>query len=434
MWLQDIMQKIVTLGTGLILILIAIFVVLVVREYSWDKEYTRIKQEMAETTKSVEQSVAANKRLDEEIRQSFREKERKKRKYHMSVSTAFKEGRCADFMTLLAFEAPLSTPESLLKADLYMRGKCMAQDFSKAFVLYQKELTEIYDNNEYFNGRRLYLPEEYYGHIAHIKFRLATLYWRGQGISQDKDKARALSKEAALIFAPWYASVSHRAPDPELGPTDAWHMTDRDILENVTFHATGPWDIPEPVIQRIRWLKNIHEQGGAGYLDVGLHLLKGTGGHKQDPVLAYEWLYISSHFYDFGPAHYPRAMLMRNKEFFEERQKFPIFSIDFSRPHDNFYVMMAAYDLLLSAAKSGDIRADKELLRFHQLAPAYYDQKDDIYFWILRLYQQNDPDITEETLQNFRKKLDEHQIERAEKQVTENRFPSYPIRPPKEPE
>jgi len=415
-----------------LLILLGIGVLLMTRVadyYSLENKYNR-------DVKKVETHLKKDKQFREEMRQASRETERKTRKYHMSVSTAFKEGRCADFLKILDFNEPLSLPDSLLQADLYMRGICAEQDFSKALALYNSALKYIDHPSLDAKGQPAILFENYYSHIAHIKFRLASLYWYGKGIEQDKDKARALSKEAAIMLAPWYARTRDPDPDPDpdLGPANIWNMTDRDILENVTFHATGPWDIPEPVIQRIRWLKNIHEQGGAGYLDVGLHLLKGTGGHKQDPVLAYEWLYISSHFYDFGPAHYPRAMLMRNKEFFEERQKFPIFSIDFSRPHDNFYVMMAAYDLLLSAAKSGDIRADKELLRFHQLAPAYYDQKDDIYFWILRLYQQNDPDITEETLQNFRKKLDEHQIERAEKQVTENRFPSYPIRPPKEPE
>ncbi|PCJ34733.1 MAG: hypothetical protein COA93_04445 [Alphaproteobacteria bacterium] len=434
MQFRNIIQKFITLGTGIILIFVSIFVVIVIREYYWENESKRMNQEFAETTKKVAQSIASNNRLDERIRQVFRERERKTRLYHMSLSTDFKEGRCLDYLKLLDFKTPLMTPESLLQADLYMRGTCAKQDFSKAFALYDTSLHYIYDDSPKTNAQPKILFEEYYGYTAHIKFRLASLYWRGQGVSQDKKKARELSKEAAVILAPWYAKIKHRPSDSDLGPTNAWNMSDVDILENVTFHGTGPWDMPEPLIQQINWLKEIHKQGAKTYLEIGLHLLNGTGGYEQNPVMAYEWIYIASHFYDYGPAHYPRAMLMRNEEFHEKRKKFPIVSIDFSRPYNNFYVKMRSYNLLRSAAKSGDTRADKELLRFHQHTPTYMAQQQDIYFWMLRLYQQNDPDITEEALRNFRKKLDKFQINYTEEAVKENRFPSYPIRPPKEQE
>lgn len=407
---------------------------MVVNEYYWENEYKRMNREFAEVSKSLERDIAASKRLDEKIRQAVRERERKTRLYHMSLSTAFKEGRCMDFLKLLDFETPLMTPESLLQADLYMRGTCYEQDFSKAFALYETALHYIYDDNPKTNAQPKILFEEYYGYTAHIKFRLATLYWRGQGVLQDKKKARELSKEAAIMLAPWYAKTTHRSPDPDLGPTDIWNMSDVDILENITFHGTGPWDMPEPLIQQINWLKKIHRQGGKAYLEIGLHLLNGTGGYKQDPVIAYEWIYIASHFYDYGPAHYPRAMLMRNQEFYEKKKKFPIFSIDFRQSHDDFYVMMRTYNLLQSAARSGDTRADKELLRLHQHAPAYMSQQQDIYFWMFRLFQKNDPDITKEDLLHIQRKLDKFQIEFTEENIKENRFPTYPIMPPKEQE
>ncbi|GEM_PF-2921903 len=428
---RNLIQKFLALGTGIILIFVTIFIVVVVQEYYWENDYNRMNQELAEVSKSLERDSAARKRQDEEIRQASRERERKSRLYHMSLSTAFKEGRCPDFLELLDFKIPLMTPESLLQADLYMRGTCAKQDFSKALAIYDTSLHYIYDDSPKTNAQPKILLAEYYGYTAHIKFRLATLYWRGQGVAEDRQKALELSKEAALILAPWYAKVKHRAPDPDLGPTNAWSMSDVDILENVTFHGTGPWDMPGPLIQQINWLKEIHKDGAKAYLKIGLHLLNGTGGYERDPVIAYEWIYIASHFYDYGPAHYARAMLMRNEEFYEKRKKFSIVSIDFRRSHDNFYVKMRAYGLLQNAAKSADTRADKELLRFHQHAPAYITQQQDIYFWMLRLYQQNDPDITKEGLSHIRKNLDKYQIDLIEKNIKENRFPTYPLLPPK---
>ncbi len=91
--------------------------------------------------------------------------------------------------------------------------------------------------------------------------------------------------------------------------------------------------------------------------------------------------------------------------------------------------MNRSNNLLLRAVKTGDMRADKELLRFHQLAPAYPEQQENIYFWMLRLYQQNDPDITEENLQSIRKKLDKFQISLTEGNVKDDRFPSHSLHP-----
>jgi len=417
------------LGTGVILIFVSIFVVIEVREYYWDNEYKRMNQEFAEATKKIERSITASNRLDEEIRQAVRERERKTRQHHMLLSTAFKESRCSDFLELLDFKAPLIIPESLLKADIYMRGTCTKQDFSKAFALYDTALHYIYDDNPKAIAQPKILFEEYYGYTAHIKFRLATLYWRGQGVLQDKKKALELSKSAVIMLAPWYARINHRSPDLDLGPTDIWNMSDVEILENVTFHATGPWNMPELLSRQIKWLKEIHKEGGKAYLEIGLHLLNGTGGYEQDPVIAYEWIYIASHFYDYGPAHYPRAMLIRNKEYYEKKRKFPIFSLEFNRPWKESRVMSISNNLLLRAVKARDTRADKELLRFHQLAPAYPEQQENIYFWMLRLYQQNDPDITEENLQNIRKKLDKFQISLTKGNVKDDRFPSYSLHP-----
>ena len=419
---RNIVQSFLTIGTGFIVIIIAIFVGMLFTDYSGEKKHKRLNQEFAEAKKSIEKNIAASKRMDEVLRQSRREGERKTRLYNISLSTAFTEGRCRDFLKDLDFEEPVSIPERLLQADLYMRGKCYEQDYAKAFVLYQNSLTEIYEYDIYQDGSPLHLFDGYYGHIAHIKFRLATLYWRGQGVSQDKKKARELSKEAAIMWVVRYAKINHRPPELDLGPPNVWNMSDADILENVTFHATGPWDMPEPLIQQINGLTEIHKGGGQAYLDIGLHLLKGTGGYEQDQVMAYEWIYIASHFYDYGPAHYPRALLIRDEEFYEKKRNFPVFSLEFNLPRRVNWVVHISNGLLLQAVKAGDIRADKEFLSFYQSAPAFLGQEEGIYFWMLRLYQQNDPGITEEALENYRKKLDKYQISLTEENVKENRF------------
>ncbi len=429
MQFRNIVQSIVTIGIGVVVVIIAMVVVREMIIYSWEKDLENSKQELAEIVKSTERKIAEKKHLDEKTRQTFRDRERRFRIEQMLISTAFKKDRCSDFLKYLDFKDFLSLPDYLLQADLHMRGKCADQDYVKAFSIYQKKLTEIYEYDIYRDGKLLHLPEEYYGYIAHIKFRLASLYWRGQGVSEDKDKARELSKEAAIILATWHAKISQRPPDIDLGPTNVWNMSDVEILENITFHETGPWDMPEPLIQQINWLKKILKDGGKAYFEIGLHLLNGTGGYEQDPVIAYEWFYIASHYYDYGPAHYSRAMLMRDQKFYEKKNKFPFFSLEFNLLWKKNVAVNRSNNLLLRAVKAGDIRADKELLTFYQNVPAYLGQEKDIYFWMVRLYQQNDPAITEEDLQDMRKKLDKFQIEFTEDDVKENRFPHYSLRP-----
>jgi len=430
MRLRNVMQKIVTLGTGLILILIAIFIVLVVQEYYWEDEYNRMKQEFAEATENIQEEIERSDQINEKFRQTVRKRERETRLYHMPLSTAFKEGRCPDFLLALDHGETLTIPESLLQADLYMRGSCAEQNYAKAFAIYQKKLSEIFEHNIHKEDNSLSLLKEYYAHISHIKFRLSTLYWRGQGVLQDKQKAQELSKQAALIWPIWYADVSHRPLDIDLGPPNIWNMSDADILENVTFHETGPWDMPESLTQQIDWLKNIHKEGGKTYLEIGLHLLNGTGGYEQDPLLAYEWIYIASHYFDYGPAHYPRAMLLGDQEFYEKKREFPVASSEFNKFWKFTTIKNMAYGLLRRAVEAGDIRADKEILRIYQNAPEDIEKQMNIYFWMLRLYQQNDPDITKADLANIRKNLSEFGINYTESNVKEDLFPIPSLRPP----
>ena len=250
MQFKNIVRALLTIGIGFIVIIIAIFVVIVVDEYSWEKEYKRMNQEFAEAKKSIASSIAADKRLDEEIRQVVRERERKTRRYHMLLSTAFIEGRCLDFLKHLDFVEPVILPEDLLQADLYMRGICYEKDYTKAFVLYQNSLTEIYDYDIYPDESAQHLSKEYYGHIAHIKFRLATLYWRGQGVSQDKKKARELSKEAAIMWAVWYADINHRPPDLDLGPPTFGICLMRIFLKMSLFMPRGRGTCQSPLSNR----------------------------------------------------------------------------------------------------------------------------------------------------------------------------------------
>jgi len=395
-------------------------------------DYYSLENKLKRVASDIEEATEKEKRFRKEMRQAAEKEEQKRRLHNIRVSTAFKEGRCQDLLKLLKFEEPLNTPNILLKADLHMRGKCLEQNFSEAFAIYEKKLKEIYN---YGNKDTLsQLLEGYYGHIAHIKFRLATLYWRGQGVTQDQNKAQALAKKAAIMLGPWLARERHlETTNPALNssPANIWRMPQADILENVTFHATGPWNMPKPLSQQIAWLKDIHKNGGKAYLEIGLHLLHGTGGYEKDPVMAYEWIYISSHFYGYGPAHYPRAMLLRNEPFRDLKQKFPIFSIDFNKFREKISILNSANDMLRRAAKAGDIRADKELLHLAKQTTDHTDKNNNIYFWMLRLHQKKSDTVSETDIAAMRKKLSKYDIESVERAVKENRLPSVLMTLPK---
>jgi len=405
----------------------------IVSYYAWDSQYQRQNREITDIMESVEERIVQDNLQEAEIRQAAREKIRQTRKYTMKLSRAFQEGRCEDFLNLLKSDKTAAFPENieerLLKADLYMRGKCYPQDFSKAFSLYDSALKALNEQQKDDGAEPAILFEEYYEHVAHIKFRLAALYGRGQGVEKDQKKALKHSQEAALMLAPRYAKVQNRPAAPELGPANVWNMSDIEILENVSLHATGPWPMPDPLIQQIKWLKDIHAKGGTAYLETGLNLLRGTDGYKKYPELAYEWIYIASHFYDNGLAHYVRAMLLRDEEFYALKNRYFIFSPEFNQPREEYRVMNRSNDLLLRAVKAGDTSAAKILLRFHQKTPAYFGQQADIYFWMLKLSKQNDPEVTDEMLFKMREKLDKIQIETTEKNLREDKYPRHFLRP-----
>ena len=265
--------------------------------------------------------------------------------------------------------------------------------------------------------------------MAHIKFRLATLYWRGQGVFQDKNKAQALFHQAAITLGPWLSTERHLHKfDPAVvGPPNIWHMTNAEILGQAAFHATGPWNMPEPMMQEINWLIQIDNKGGKAVFEVGRHLLDGTGGFDKNPAMAYEWIYIASEIHDYGPAHYLRAMLLRSQEFADLRQDFPIFSIDFGIFGATSRAIRVSNRLLLLAAEEGDIRADKALLRLFKLTPAYDEQNRDVYFWMLRIQQKNMADISESDISAARDKLSQKDQNFVADRVKNGFFPSVMI-------
>lgn len=200
-------------------------------------------------------------------------------------------------------------------------------------------------------------------------------------------------------------------------------MSNQDIIQNITFHETGPWDIPEQITQKISWLTDIDRQGGKAIFNIGYHLLKGTGGYQKDPNLAYEWIYISSEIYDYAPAHYMRAMLLRSQEYYDLRRKFTIDSLDHKIFSDVFHTKLISSNLLLKAAMAGDIRADKEILTLYKKIPDYDNENSEIYFWMMKISQKDKSIFSENDLALARKKLLKYDQDSVNEKIRQNHFP-----------
>ena len=393
---------------------------------AWIMDYNSLFNRIDRDIEEFEKTRLKDKALRAELLEYRVSGEKKRRAQNMIISTAFKDGRCEDFFD----QIPPILNNSLLKADLHMRGKCQKKNFEKAAALYQKNISEIGDMD---NNPPDSLFHQDYDYIAHNKFRLAALLWRGQGITQDREKASKLINDAAIFLGPYLFERRHDKSLSSLKDRpNIWDMTETDLIENAALTFTGPWNRPELMIEKIDWLRNLEKQGGQAIFDVGLHLLHGTGGYKKDPTLGYEWIYMASEIHNHPAAHYERAILLYNERFHALKRTSPISSFDhhFSYktekgdPKIRYLTKMKAYDLLLLAVKAGDMRADKKILALHKQAPDYEYKNEDIYFWMLRLQQKDKKAISETELAELQNKLERYQKNSVEEDILKGSFPS----------
>lgn len=286
------------------------------------------------------------------------------RQRQLDAIKALHDGRCDYALARykLADDQITSAPNAVLRAHLHWRGLCFKQDSAKA-------------------AHFLTLALDYSPRNANALALLGTLYWRGDGVPKNQDKARTLFRRAMLEQAPQLIDDEYSTIQRN-GDTAAhryWGLTNTELDRGFTLSAVGPWDLPEPLAQQLTWFDTLKSDGGK-VMEIAFALRNGTDGYAKDPVLAFQWLQAASLYLDFGPSHFPMAQWLRDDALFALRVQAGI-----TRPkyRDSEYGF-ANVDLL-RAAEFGDVRAEREILRLLKAGPDYEKRNWAIYYWLLRL-------------------------------------------------
>ncbi len=276
-------------------------------------------------------------------------------------------GRCESALKALKIKDKTEQQVRLYEAaGLFLAGLCVERDTGLAADL----LRQYLDNNPW-NPWAL--------------ARLVDLYWRGDGILQDRTQAKRLFRRAVIALGP-------RDPHPDeirLQPHFYWAIPREEMNRRFYHLQVGSWDIPAPLQNELAWLKEAETQGGPKIMGIAEHLLAGTGGFEKDEEAAYYWFQDAVHLYDYIPAAYTYFHLSKRLG---------------KNPKSAFWAFT-------ELALKDDVRTQKEILSILENGDDYPKRDWALYYWMQRLKKNGIP-INERRLQEISWKLtaDERRI------------------------
>jgi TPR repeat protein len=316
------------------------------------------------------------------------------RQKRFAAITALHDGRCKEALDYFRIDdgKAISTRWILLRAHMHWRGLCFEQDSTEAARILQYAI----DDNP---------------HFADAMALLGALYWRGDGVPMDQSRARALFRSAMLNKGPWLLA-SESGPSTsygELAEVRYWNLSETGLERAFTEGVVGPWELPEPMTRQLAWFDSL-KSDGAKVMAVAFALRDGRDGYPKDPVLAFKWLRAASIYMKYGPADVPYAEALRDDALFALRSADSPSIRQGSRKGE--YLM--ANSALLRAAKRGDIRAERAILRLLKAGPDYTQKNWAVYYWLLRLKSHGD-DISPAELENAKAKVEPEDLRWIEK-------------------
>jgi len=320
--------------------------------------------------------------ITKENQEEYTRHEKSRREHLIKISQAFQQDRCDDFLSMIGFDDLLTDKsDNLLLADLYMRGKCVEQDFAKAYDLLKASLSALQKR-----------PHPDYAHtydkqIVEIQIlaRLATLYWNGLGVPLDQAKATKLMQRANLFMVPdfllWKRSLGiYDLPDMY----EAWNENASEMMLRLMRPETGPWDIPEPFIADLKGWEDLLSKGPAELYQIALNLKNGGNGYERDIFLAHEWLFSISLYYQHTESDFDRAQLLEYKEMVDIFYEIPIDAASFYVSGDPKRAREAALNLYIKAASEGEPRAISKIIELIAELPPYELKEDHMAFWMYK--------------------------------------------------
>lgn len=171
-----------------------------------------------------------------------------------------------------------------IMAHLYLNGICLERAPERAFEILK---AAVADDAE-----------------ANTLARLGDLYWRGEGVAKDEAEANRLFRYAVLHLVPdvLYLRITEEFDDYPL--SGIWGLAPEDFMVGFMDPATGPWPLPDPLIEQRRLLDKVSAEGGPAVRRIATHLYEGTGGYPQDRSLALAWIRAAAYNLEYQPAYY----------------------------------------------------------------------------------------------------------------------------------
>jgi hypothetical protein len=203
----------------------------------------------------------------------------------LEIAKSVKNGDCERAITLLSSEGGekfWQTTEAMMLAN----GTCLRQNTAKAVELFED-----------------WLQADTYDYVSLA--RLGALYWSEDTPLRNKEKAGELFKKAIVSMGIEFITLSPNVileEDKVLAAV--WSQTPQDLLLGFVDRDVGPWDLPQPLQDKVKWLQTITKGNGQEIMEVAFHLKEGTGGFKQDHNMAFRWLRAAAFPYEYPPSYY----------------------------------------------------------------------------------------------------------------------------------
>ena len=263
----------------------------------------------------------------------FDEMDREYKDYEMRMFLFVKniqEGNCEEVWKYLKQRAPVTWySENELMGIFYQQGICVEKDPIKAAEIY----LEIIDE-----GVR----------SSRSAARLGSMYWKGEDVSKNDTRTKNLFQKAVL----WEASAffGEGMDDPFFDATDTidykiWGLTIRQMWMAFALTETGPWELPEPLIEKIRWLESLEKNNGEELVGISKNLLEGKGEYDQDIETALALMINAGEYFNNQEAKYLAPLWGMDKDICAQRMVLnPFLDCDWEFSYSFSHMEEAAFE------------------------------------------------------------------------------------------
>lgn len=210
-----------------------------------------------------------------------------------------KEKNCpAVFETLNVEEEDFLKSGSFLAGVFFDEGICVEKDPTISLKIYQANFEEFPTKS--------------------VAARLGNLYLKGRGVIQDKEVADYYFSQAVMLEPSffWIGSIpGFDTFDVNSLNYKIWGLSSYEMQIGFTEIETGPWDLPQPLLDKIEWVTSLAKNHGEEARIVAEQIFLGTGGFEKDRELAFKWLERIGDYLQNEDAKFEAILMRVSKDF-----------------------------------------------------------------------------------------------------------------------